>query len=255
MQPDEVVEVPGQPHTFGLAGARQMLSKLEWEVRGFGRNDIDRAFWAFNAAVTAWHLAEWVWPELPAATRARWKNDEGAFYRWCRQECRELELCGLITNGSKHRDYRPQRAQEHVTMVAFADVVHWKWGISGCWDPLSTWTWRLLIRDGERERPAEDVFSQVLEFWRGCIEREILAAPRGGAVERGGVGRTTIPASARVLPFRPVSHLEMDESGAGGEEGRAGRHAGECEQPWGRPGFPTRRTARWVGALLQVGYR
>lgn len=179
MQPDEVVDVPGRPHTFGLAGARQMLRKLEWEMAGFGRNDIDRAFWAFNVAVTAWHLGEWVWHDLPASIRSHWNGDERAFYGWCRHECPELGLCGLITNASKHGNPAWTAAREDVVTVSLADVVHAKAGLMHCGDPLSTWTWRLIIRDGGRERAAEDVFAKVLEFWRRCIEREILAAPAG----------------------------------------------------------------------------
>ncbi len=70
--PDETVEVPGQPHTFALASARDMLRKLEWEVAELARPDFYTVYRAFNTAVTAWHLTEWVWRELPPTRRMVW---------------------------------------------------------------------------------------------------------------------------------------------------------------------------------------
>lgn len=179
-RPDEVVEVHGQPQTFGVAGVRQMLRKLEWEMKGFGRDDIDRAFWTFNVAVTAWHLVDWAWHDLPDDRRV----PRGKFRERCMNECPDLRLCGLIANSSKHGKRDPNRRRsgdELVVTVLLADVVHAKCGIATCGDPISTWTWRLFIRDGEHEHVAGDVFTRVLEFWQGFIEREI---PESGRSDR-----------------------------------------------------------------------
>lgn len=174
MQPDEIVTVPGPPHTFGLPDARSLLRKLEWELGELGLADTHTHYRAFNVAVTAWHLIDWVWQELPPSRRAVWRDDRRSFRDACEQECPDLALCGMIAEASKHR-IRDRPVRKGVATFAFADVVHAKCGEARADDPLSTWTWRLVIRDGEHERSAADVFSRVLAYWQSVITPEFPA--------------------------------------------------------------------------------
>jgi hypothetical protein len=171
--PDEIVEVPGQPHTFGLANARDMLRKLEWEVAEIERHDSFTAYRAFNAAVTAWHLVDWVWRDLVGSGQRRPSDTKDAFQRRCEAVCPELKLCGLIANASKHGGHDRRRSAGAMSTVLLADVVRAKAGAMRAGDPLATWTWRLIIRDGEQERTAADVFARTLPFWRELIDREL----------------------------------------------------------------------------------
>jgi hypothetical protein len=175
MTPAKVIEVPGQPHTFGLATARSMLRKLEWEVAEVERQDPFTAFRAFNTAVTAWHLVDWVWSDLARSSNGRGGKAQRAFQDRCRTACPGLKLCEAITNASKHSGSdRGERAGSCTTLIA--DVVYAKCGAAVCGEPLSTWTWRLIIRDGEHEYAAADVFDRILVFWRALIERELPKA-------------------------------------------------------------------------------
>jgi hypothetical protein len=176
MTEDGEIEVPGQPHTFGLASARNMFRKLEWEVAELVRPDIYTVYRAFNVAVTAWHLVEWVWADLPFGRRLVWQNHPPAFRENCGKECPDLLLCGLVAEASKHRARDSRRVKpEGIVTIALADVVHTKAGSAKCGDPLATWTWRLIIREREREHTAIEVFARVLDFWREFIGRELPA--------------------------------------------------------------------------------
>gem|GEM_PF-3916726 len=101
------LDIDGRGKTFGLWHPRQALLKLRWEydmLVGFENDGDDRhVFAAFNAASTAWHLAEWTWHTLPQLESppknfARMKD----FYADCLTGFPELDLCRQIANGGKH---------------------------------------------------------------------------------------------------------------------------------------------------------
>ena len=60
--------------------------------------------------------------------------------------------------------------------MLLANVVHAKFDLMMFGNPRSTWTWCLLIRNGESDHAAKEVFARVLEFRREFIEREIRKA-------------------------------------------------------------------------------
>jgi hypothetical protein len=105
---------------------QHMLSKLLWEIREL--TDVMSVwteneefpvpiFIAFNAAVTAWHITDWLW-QSRAQTRAllaeRYKIEfsEGTqnglrvglerLQSSVAADCRALHVCREIANGSKH---------------------------------------------------------------------------------------------------------------------------------------------------------
>jgi hypothetical protein len=148
-----------------------MLRKLEWETHEFQQPDIYATFRAFNVAVTAWHLADWVWRELPPASRSRIGSSKKDFERFCP----DLSLCRLIANGSKHGDRGRRHFNVGTSTKALADVLRSRCGEAVCGRPIATWTWRLTISDGEQEHAAAEVFARVLMFWRDLIDRELPA--------------------------------------------------------------------------------
>ncbi len=95
--------LPARAHTFALETCRDVLAKLEWEIQGLDDEQEmpALAFRPFNCAVTAWHLADWIWKAL-GPRRRTWGGDEEAFRHACRDLCPALKHCWLIANASKH---------------------------------------------------------------------------------------------------------------------------------------------------------
>ena len=102
---------------FGLRGCRCLLEKLRYETSTLNttaRHDVTgRAYIAFNCAVTAWHMTDWVWAELDQTQRenvqtlARTKCKLVATKPWplqvhARRSSPSLKLCWSLANGSKH---------------------------------------------------------------------------------------------------------------------------------------------------------
>jgi hypothetical protein len=166
--------LPGQQQTFAMDDCRDMLRKLEWEIDQLGdaQYDVDRLkFGCFNAAVTAWHMAEWVLADTTATQRnvLRIKKNLGALQDKARSECRELYLCYYLANASKHRkvtfhiDRRVNAGVEAgmPTPVYGADVIP---------------TWEAFVDDGDKKRPAIEVFAFALNYWTGIIYHHGIAA-------------------------------------------------------------------------------
>jgi hypothetical protein len=78
------------------------------------RHDVmGRAYTAFNCAVTAWHMTDWVWAELD---QNQWKEvqefagtgcklvatNPKPLQEYVRRSSHALKLCELLANGSKH---------------------------------------------------------------------------------------------------------------------------------------------------------
>lgn len=100
---------------FELRDARDMLEKLQWELNNLfsrQRHDIKVCrYHAFNCAVTAWHVTDWLWEEISSSPELRARvhdrigipvNNCKDFQRYVRNDCRALKLCHQIANGSKH---------------------------------------------------------------------------------------------------------------------------------------------------------
>lgn len=180
------IRVPPEPPSkvFALATPAHLLAKLHWEVKGFRRASgrhaelgahLIAAYHAFNCAVTAWHMVDWVWTSIEENGRAEIaaaldmpRADLGSFQDAVRRN-RALNCCRDIATGSKHRDVsrRPDpdvRAAleweaEHATVESSVE------------EPLARYRARLLIHDKTGARPAIDVFEEALEYWTRFLER------------------------------------------------------------------------------------
>src|SRR5665213_2807231 len=104
--------------TFALRDCRALLQKLRDETISLSnteRHDVSgRAYIAFNCAVTAWHMTDWVWAELDQEQRERIQalaqtscklveTKPKPLQVYARDASEALRLCELIANGSKHR--------------------------------------------------------------------------------------------------------------------------------------------------------
>src|SRR5258705_13103099 len=102
--------LPGQPQTFSIENCRDMLEKLDWEIdqlkHALATQLVEHLkYGCFNAAVTAWQLADWVHADLTDEQRKALGigNNLGDLQEKVRTECRELYLCRQIATASKHQ--------------------------------------------------------------------------------------------------------------------------------------------------------
>jgi hypothetical protein len=72
------IEMPlsGRGRTFAFESCKDMLTKLAWEAENLdrhikaGRGVAEATYWATNAAITAWHIVDWVWADLNSEQRS-----------------------------------------------------------------------------------------------------------------------------------------------------------------------------------------
>ena len=98
---------------FELRNAGDILEKLRWELNNLFRRQrhdvIVCQYHAFNCAVTAWHVTDWLWQDLPSELRAEIELAAGVpikclgdFQNYVRLQCSALNLCYEISRGAKH---------------------------------------------------------------------------------------------------------------------------------------------------------
>ena len=108
---------------------------------------------AFNAAVTAWHLGDWVFNDMtPDQRRAVGVKTLGDLQTHARNSCRALYLCRYAATASKHSEVN-SHPDPKVNVVVSCDD-------SG---------WAAHFVDDGKTRPADQVFAEALEFWTGFI--------------------------------------------------------------------------------------
>lgn len=85
---------------FGISSPRELLSKLLWEIENLADPTTGitvQGYNCFNAAVTAWHLTDWVWKAYHSE-----ECTLREFQQHIRQKSIELAVCDQLANGSKH---------------------------------------------------------------------------------------------------------------------------------------------------------
>ena len=176
----------GKPATYGLTSSRDLLEKLEWELdrlkEASNQNPTDPTdlyFHAFNAAVTAWHIADWVWRDMTPDQRKKleidWDvnlcvNDEegGAFRGNLRKKDRDIAICREIATASKHVNITRGR-DETIETVASAkttsdhDSEAAQIQVNGTF--VTTTVWKLKVADHGNRRDLVDVFDKAFKFW------------------------------------------------------------------------------------------
>ena len=116
------------------------------------------SYHAYNFAVTAWHMTDWVWEgssaEQPAEIFARLAGTgarrKTAFQNGARKRSRAIHICRQIATGSKH-----VTVTDHPEPHVRAEI-RWKRSEE------SGHPYSLVISDSDKEQPALDVFRQVL---------------------------------------------------------------------------------------------
>ena len=182
----------GKPATYGLETFRDVLEKLEWE-----QNELKAAFEqepkdptklyyrAFNAAVTAWHLADWVWKDMTPDQRQQletdWKtklgiDDDGVgnFRRALRLKSREIAICREIATASKHVE-STQGRDESIDTVASATTSSVRNSdgeqIQANDQFVVVTRWKLKVKDGDKRRDFIQIIDLVIEFWTEFVKK------------------------------------------------------------------------------------
>jgi hypothetical protein len=110
--------LPSRDKTFAYENCRDLLEKLDREIDRYcevAGNDqmltpevmlklVDQLKdGAFNASVTAWHLCDWVFNDLPEEQRQKLGFKKLAdLQTHVTKQCRQLHLCRQAATASKH---------------------------------------------------------------------------------------------------------------------------------------------------------
>jgi hypothetical protein len=147
------IQIPHQ--TFGFENCAALHWKLYWEIARLGyatpRDPIDMKCFAFNGAVTAWCLTDWVFEEMTTAQRDHYhRGTLREFQDLAREQCRALHLCRQIATASKHRTVRL-----HVDPAV---------GAALSVEPVTN-AWEIVITDGATTHQAIDVLEEARLYW------------------------------------------------------------------------------------------
>ena len=138
--------------------------KLDWEIAGLCLREphdvIDMKYFAFNAAVTAWTLTDWVFEDMTLAQRSHHRvRSQSEFQKLARDQCRALHLCRQVATASKHRtvDKYPDPSVSAGVNVR-----------PGC---QTICEWEIVITDGTTTRLAVDVLEEAKAYWYRFIPK------------------------------------------------------------------------------------
>jgi hypothetical protein len=164
--------LPSRDQAFALESCRDLLEKLDREldryraVAGRDQNEPQALFdlvnqlkdSAFNAAVTAWQLGDWVFNDMtPEHRQALAINSLGDLFSHVKKNCRALYLCRHAATASKHWIVNKNPDDKVRVQVEYE----------------AGWTVN-FIDDGVKT-PAELVFALALEFWTNFIYEHGIA--------------------------------------------------------------------------------
>src|ERR1700683_2706025 len=178
------------PNVFAMDQPQHMWVKLAWELQhltdsmSVWKEDEgaypEPVFRAFNTAVTAWHISDWLW-QSSVDTRAILKKRFGIsaketaagmnkglrrFQDAVVEECRALYVCREIANGSKHM--RKSNPDPTIKAMAKWDPAVEAVGLAKPGDLVMS----LTIADGGDERDAVLWFIDALGFWERLMAAE-----------------------------------------------------------------------------------
>ena len=191
---------PSPKRVFALSTPLHMLMKFSWEIQQLkkvlepadGRYSIDAhltaAYFAFNAAVTGWHLSDWLWESFDEDTRKdifeklpvpeNRRNSNSPLKRFqddLKSKSKSLTICCEIANGSKHM-------AERVGSTVEASL---EWEFKGGEYTVesgfpSPYKYILVIKNENEEMNVLDIFDGLYKFWLqtlrewGFVEPEFI---------------------------------------------------------------------------------
>ena len=145
-----------------------MADKLDWEIDLYRREqDLQPKLWrAFNVAVTAWHISDWIWTQRKEAGMSAGELPD--FQRDVQARCRALRLCKHVATASKHCgvDRKPDPS---IRVVVQANVFSSADDFSDVDDSKH---WDVIILDDAEQTDALAVFYEAQTFWDAEIRTD-----------------------------------------------------------------------------------
>lgn len=181
--------LPGRDQTLAFESCKDMLTKLAWEVESLRHHlavglPIDQAtYWATNAAITAWHLVDWVYADLTHAQQVSLGAELGVILtgnagaeRFADYVGREIDLhvCRAIALTAKHAVLKPsskarfEKVLPEVTLtstIILADVTFPQ-------------PYDLIVRvdDDDEHHEILHVLQRASAWWESFVRRNSIAA-------------------------------------------------------------------------------
>jgi hypothetical protein len=159
---------------LGLNSPTDLLAKLDWEISELGHpveqeQEAIASYRAFNCAITAWSITDWVWNAASDGLRKRFRaespkpkaTDSECFASLLRHQCRELAICQQLANGSKHfvlRDHNDATISSYRS--ASVSVYLSKEGKT-----RAVPTYGVFIEDGAQTYADAALFSRARDYW------------------------------------------------------------------------------------------
>lgn len=163
---------------LGLENPVDLLSKLQWEVDQLGvpvDQEAVASYRAFNCAVTAWSICDWVWnaaaPDLRERFRAESPNPNAngsePLASLLRKQSRELAICQQLANGSKH--FILDRHNDAIVSSYRSASVSFYLSDDG--KGHSVPTYGVFIEDSDRTYSDLGLFSRARDYWHDFFKR------------------------------------------------------------------------------------
>jgi hypothetical protein len=179
-------------NVFGLNQPQHMVSKLYFEIMKlmdstsvWTKNESfpEPLFFAFNTAVTAWHITDWLWESSQKTRHLLSKRCKFDYNEWSQngrntglskfqeavaKDCRPLYICREVANASKHM--RRKKVDPAIKALAewypaLEEVGHVEVG-----DLVMS----LSILDGEKRHDATHLFIEAAGYWERLLREENL---------------------------------------------------------------------------------
>ena len=188
MSPREPQRTP--PKTLAINSSRDMLEKLRREIDRLAGSIIrqDIVDNGLNAAMTAWHLTDWVWKEIQGSTRRPTLTARAGtpirelkqFQELVKRNCAELAYCEDIAISTKHFAFSklPVFSTKVTERFKIGQVPISKDGVATPhqFSPIGeniTYTAQaaeLWITDGRSLTPAAEILENAYQWWRKFID-------------------------------------------------------------------------------------
>jgi hypothetical protein len=181
MSPREPQRTP--PKTLAINSSRDMLEKLRREIDRLAGSIIRQEIvdLGLNAAMTAWHLTDWVWREIQGSTRRPTLTARAGapirelkqFQELVKRNCAELAYCEGIAISTKHFTFSKlpmfsTKVTERfkINPDPIGDAARHQFSPTGETVTYTAQATELWITDGRALTPATEVLEHAFQWWR-----------------------------------------------------------------------------------------
>ena len=181
MSPREPQRTP--PKTLAINSSRDMLEKLRREIDRLAGSIIRQEIvdHGLNAAMTAWHLTDWVWREIQGSTRRPTLTAKAGapirelkqFQELVKRNCAELAYCEDIAISTKHFTFSKLPVFSTKVTERFkinpigkdGGATRHQFSPTGETVAYTAQAAELWITDGRSLTPAAEVLEHAFQWW------------------------------------------------------------------------------------------